>query len=108
MVRRLSPFAAGIIATASSAFAGCYATAERPSVDYAETTAAPVEIETYPSVTYLGQPVYLYGDRWWYRRGGRWTYYRDEPAELRRQRDEVRARGPVRAVPGVEVDEERR
>jgi len=103
MVHRSSHFAAGIMAIAVTALTGCYATAAPPPIDYAETTAAPMDIETYPSVTYLGQPVYFYGDHWWYRNSGRWTYYRNEPAELQRQRDVVRARGRVHATPPVEV-----
>ena len=99
MIHRSPRFAAAVIGIAVSALAGCYATSGPPPVDYVETTGAPVDIETYPSATYLGQPTYLYGDHWWYRNGGRWTYYRNEPAELRQQRDVVRARGPVRVAP---------
>jgi hypothetical protein len=103
---RSSLCAAGVIAVAVSAMAGCYATAEPPAVDYADTTSAPVDIDTYPSVVYGGQPVYFYGDHWWYRDGARWSYYRDEPAELHAQRDVVvrqaRARGRVvRKAPAV-------
>jgi len=81
--------AAGIIAIAASALTACYATVDPPPVGYAETTGAPVDIEAYPSVVYGGQPAYFYGDHWWYRDGGRWTYYHNEPAELHRQRDVV-------------------
>ncbi|MFI5302310.1 MAG: hypothetical protein ACHREM_29815, partial [Polyangiales bacterium] len=81
----------------ASTLTGCYASVEAPTVGYADTTSAPVDIETYPSVVYEGQPVYFYGDRWWYRSGGNWAYYREEPVELHRQRDVVirasRARG---------------
>jgi hypothetical protein len=78
--------AAGILAVAASALTGCYATVDPQPVDYAETTGAPVDIETYPSVMYGGQPAYFYGDHWWHRDGGRWSYYRSEPAELHQQR----------------------
>jgi hypothetical protein len=110
MTHHSSLVAAGVIGIAVSALTGCYATAEPAPVDYAETTAAPVDIETYPSVTYLGQPVYFYGDHWWYRNGGRWTYYRNEPAELHQQREVVRARGRVHTAPPPprEVHEEHR
>jgi hypothetical protein len=109
---RLSRLAAGILAISTGGLAGCYATAEPPAVGYADTTSAPVDIETYPSVVYEGQPVYFYGDHWWHRDGARWSYYRDEPAELHRQRDVVihaprRARPVVRRAPEV-VHEERR
>ena len=51
--------------------------------------AAPVvDIETYPVVTYRGANVY-YVDGRWYQRGPRgWGYYRQEPPELGRQRQE--------------------
>ncbi len=76
-----------LAATAVSlSVAGCYATVEPEPVGYADTTAAPVNIETYPSVVYEGHPAYFYGDHWWYRDGNRWSYYRSEPAELHRQR----------------------
>jgi hypothetical protein len=78
----------------AGAATGCYADEPQP-VGYAETTAAPVDIDTYPSVMYLGQPVYFYGDHWWHRDGGRWSYYKTEPAELHKQRDVV-ARMPRR------------
>jgi hypothetical protein len=82
--------AAGVIATP-----GCYAYAD-PDVGYADVTSAPVEIEESPSVYYEGRPVFLYGDRWWYRDGRGWRYYRREPAELHRQRPFARRvpRGP--------------
>jgi hypothetical protein len=89
-----------VLAALAASLAGCYA--ETP-VGYAETTGAPVDIETYPSVIYEGQPVYYYGDHWWHREGGRWTYYRTEPAELQAQRDMIR-RAPrqVRVAPRAE------
>jgi hypothetical protein len=102
-------FLGGILAVAAVALPGCYATEDPAPVGYVETTAAPVDIETYPSVVYEGQPVYFYGDRWWHRDGRGWTYYRDEPGELRRQRSVVvRApRGRGRVVPHEERREER-
>ncbi len=107
--RRSGIAAAGAVALAVGGLTGCYATVDPQPVGYAETTAAPVDIETYPSVVYDGQPVYFYGDHWWHRDGSRWTYYRDEPAELHRQRDVV-IHAPRRAVrpapPRTEVREE--
>jgi hypothetical protein len=47
-----------------------------------------VDIETYPTVMYGGVNVY-YIDGRWYQRGSRgWGYYRQEPPELGRQRQE--------------------
>jgi hypothetical protein len=96
-------------AIAVGALTGCYATVDPQPVGYAETTSAPVDIETYPSVTYLGQPTYFYGDRWWYRDGARWSYYRSEPEELHRQRGVViHAPRRVRVAPRVEERHEER
>jgi hypothetical protein len=47
-----------------------------------------VDIESYPSVLYGGVTVYYVGGRW-YQRGPRgWAYYRQEPSELGRRREE--------------------
>jgi hypothetical protein len=47
-----------------------------------------VDIEAYPSAMYGGDYVYLVEGRW-YRRGPRgWAYYRQEPPELGREREE--------------------
>jgi hypothetical protein len=87
MVHLARNLAAGVIAASACALAGCYSA---EPVGYAETTAVPVNIQTYPSVTYGGHPNYLYGGRWWYRgNGGRWVYYQREPPELYRQRTVV-------------------
>ena len=34
-------------------------------------------------VYFEGHATYWYGDRWYYRDGGAWRYYREEPAHLR-------------------------
>ena len=82
---------------AALALGGCYAYAEPPTI-YASASEAPVEIDvqTYPRTYYEGRPVYLYRDRWHYRSGNRWQYYRTEPAELRRQRGRVQQAPPAR------------
>lgn len=57
------------------------------SVVYVEE-APVVDIETYPTVVYGGVNVYYVEGRW-YQRGPRgWGYYREEPRELGRQREE--------------------
>jgi hypothetical protein len=77
----------------STAFlsAGCYASAGTTTVAYAEATEAPVEIDvvSYPHTYYEGRAVYFYQDRWYYRDGPRWAYYREEPPTLYRQRGYV-------------------
>jgi hypothetical protein len=103
---------AGAFAILIGASAACYSTVDAEPVDYAETTSAPVDIDTYPSYVYMGEPVYFYGGHWWHRDGAHWAYYRDEPAELHRQRPAaaraLRARGQVRGAARAEVHEERR
>jgi len=47
-----------------------------------------VDIETYPSVLYGGVTVYYVGGRWYHRDPRGWAYYRREPTELGRQREE--------------------
>jgi hypothetical protein len=65
----------------------CYATASgRADVDYVEVETVPAHVEVYPSYYYSGRTVYLVDGRWYYRRGPRWVYYREEPPELHRQR----------------------
>ncbi len=59
-------------------------------VGYVEVTSAPVQIETYPHTVYDGRPVYLYQDRWYYREGGHWRYYRNDPPGLQQQRERMR------------------
>jgi hypothetical protein len=63
-----------------------------------EVTAdtVPVNIETYPYTEYEGRRVYLWGDRWYYRSGNRWSYYRSEPETLRRYRATRQAAPPAR------------
>jgi hypothetical protein len=59
----------------SFAVVGCTSSA------YVEAEA-PVAVETYPSTYYDGHVVYWIGDRWYFRRGGAWVYYRTEPVYL--------------------------
>ncbi len=77
----------------------CVAEAD-PEPVYAEATYVPPDIETYPSVVYEGHPSYYVQGNWYYRNGPQWVYYRNEPAELHRQRAVVQ-RAP-RAAPRVE------
>jgi hypothetical protein len=49
------------------------------------------DVEVYPAYVYGGTNVYFIGDRWYYRDGARWAYYREEPREL----VEYRARANV-------------
>jgi hypothetical protein len=75
----------------------------------AEILAEPVEyppqafVATTAPVYYQGRPAYWYNERWYYRTGGGWGYYRVEPGYLNRRRTvygapahEVRPGGEVR------------
>jgi hypothetical protein len=62
---------------------------------YAEVEVAPPNIEASPSTVYEGRTVYLHNDRWYYRSGARWGYYRREPEFLVRQRTVVRQAPPA-------------
>ena len=42
---------------------------------------------------YEGRPAYFYHNRWFYRDGARWGYYRSEPAALSRFRAQARVSG---------------
>lgn len=54
-------------------------------------------IETYPHTRYADRDVYWADDHWYYRRGPRWYYYRDEPPALRYHRVHVIERPRYRA-----------
>ncbi len=43
-------------------------------------------VATQDPVYYDGQATYFYGNRWYYRNNGGWSYYRSEPAYLRQYR----------------------
>jgi hypothetical protein len=92
----------------SSAFAlafgsmGCTVTAQPAQpVVYADDGVAyddvgpTIDINTYPHEVYEGRPVYYVNNRWYYHDGGRWAYYRHEPAPLYRRRAYVRRAPPA-------------
>ncbi len=57
---------------------------------YGDIAAPPVaDIQVYPSTVYDGRTVYLYNDRWYYREGPRWRYYRQEPQPLMQHRQRL-------------------
>jgi hypothetical protein len=113
IVARNAFFASSVAAAAAGCTGGLYARSpyvERPpvveddsGVVYVEAPPV-VDIETYPAATYGGVYVY-YVDGRWYQRGPRgWGYYRQEPPELGRQRQEhlQRDRDPRWAEPATE------
>src|SRR5882672_8437286 len=65
--------------------------------DEVEIDAAPaVDVYSYPHTEYRGQSVYYVNGRWYRPHGKRWTYYRNEPAELVRHRRYVQQAPPAR------------
>jgi len=91
--------------------AGCYATAGAyGDAEYVEADYVPPRIDVYPSYEYGGRTVYLVNDRWYYRRGPRWVYYREEPPELHRRRAYVQQapRAPGRHAERQHEEERRR
>jgi hypothetical protein len=66
---------------------GCYATAgAEVEPVYVEADYVPPHVEVYPRYYYRGRTVYLIDNRWYFRRGPHWVYYREEPPELHRHR----------------------
>jgi hypothetical protein len=93
-------FSASIAVFASVAgVTGCHVVARPEPVTVTSGTYAPDDIESYPYANYEGRPVYLYNERWYYRDGGRWTYYRTPPPGLVRQRPYVRQAPPAQQGP---------
>ena len=85
-----------MLAAAVVTLGGCTATTyAEPEPAYVELTAAPVNIEPYPSTYYEGRTVYLVNNRWMYRDRGGWAYYRNEPPALYRQRTYVQQAPPA-------------
>jgi hypothetical protein len=77
-----------LLCAAAATTSGCWVRAyparygvyeEYPPADYVVTTE-PVYFE--------GRPAYWYHDRWYYRNGPRWEYYRSEPRNLEIHREE--------------------
>jgi hypothetical protein len=79
--------------------------ADDDSVDYVATGPV-IDVNTYPYEVYGGRNVYYVGDRWYYRDGGRWAYYRHEPRFLYGRRQG--RRGPVRHEEHREEHHDRR
>jgi hypothetical protein len=78
---------------AASALGACTTTVRTQPVAtsaYVEVGPPEVHVRAAPSVIYEGHPVYWYNSHWYYRNGGRWTYYEREPEFLRPHRYVVR------------------
>ncbi len=67
---------------------------------YVDVPAPPVpNIDVYPNTIYNGRPTSLYNDRWYYREGPQWRYYRQEPQPLMQQRQRFHAQPPPSRAP---------
>ncbi len=64
---------------------GCVVRERAEPVEYAEADPG-VDVTVYPHDYYEGRPVYWVHNRWYYRDGGHWRYYREEPRELYQRR----------------------
>jgi hypothetical protein len=83
--------------------AGCTAQIQPASAvvvtdDEVVEDTAPVNVEVYPHTEYRGATVYYVNGRWGRPRGNRWSYYRNEPAELVRHRSYVQQAPPARPL----------
>jgi hypothetical protein len=83
---------------------GCANGAGRPPATvqgYAveETEVDPVAVERAPRVLYGGDWARLVDDRWYYPTAHGWVVFREEPAELRRQRETVATDQPPTSAP---------
>lgn len=77
-----------------STLGGCLATVQAEPA-YVEVGTIPVNIEIYPHTYYEGRTVYFIDNRWHYRDGPRWAYYREEPPTLYRHRSYVQQAPPA-------------
>jgi hypothetical protein len=84
------------------------------TVSFIVETAPPARLEESPSYVYEGHPVYYVNDRYYYRHGNDWVYYREPPQHLRqhrwndsRQRTVVREREREREPRAAERHERR-
>jgi hypothetical protein len=93
----------------AAAVAGCYGEVTTPA-GATQVTAAPVDatatdlppdadIDVAPQVMYEGRPTYFYHDRWYYRDGSNWSYYRQEPGALRAHRSQLQNNHPSASRP---------
>jgi hypothetical protein len=88
LVRRVALVSS--LALSACVMGGCAAeVSAQPDPVYVTADTVPVNVETSPSVVYEGHPTYFVNNRWYYRNGSSWVYYRHEPQELVRQRSYV-------------------
>lgn len=90
--------AVGVMVWGTTVASGCSAEIMAEPAYY----PPPSFVATTSPVYFEGRPAYYYNDRWYFRSGGGWGYYRTEPGYLYRRRAVYGA--PAHVVrPGGEV-----
>lgn len=91
---------AGFLLTAASMAGGCTAEVQPASAfPVADVNVGASEVEAAPYVVYEGRRVHYYRGRWYFRNGNNYSYYRDEPPALYRQRPSVQQAPPAGSLP---------
>ncbi len=78
----LKAAALGVMVWGATAATGCVAELDAEPAYY----PPPAYIASASPVYYEGRPAYFYNDRWYFRSGAGWGYYRSEPRYLYQQR----------------------
>jgi hypothetical protein len=78
----LKAAAVGVMVWGVTAASGCAAEVVAEPAYY----PPPTFVAGTTPVYFEGRPAWYYNDRWYFRSGGGWGYYRSEPAYLRQQR----------------------
>ena len=99
--RWVQAVALGMLVWGTTAATGCAAEIDADPAYY----PPPAFVASAYPVYYEGRPAYWYNNRWYFRSGGGWGYYRNEPHYLYEHRGYVPARGYVRGGGRVVVHE---
>ena len=78
----LKAVALGVMVWGTTVASGCAAEVVAEPAYY----PPPAFIATASPVYYEGRPVFFYNERWYFRTGNGWGYYRSEPAYLYKRR----------------------
>jgi hypothetical protein len=91
---------AAAILLSAAVWGGCTAEVEPAPAAYPteDVDVVPSEVESAPYVMYEGRPVHYYQGRWYFRNRNSWSYYRNEPPALYRQRPYVQQAPPAQQV----------
>ncbi len=72
-----------IVLAVALVVAGCATTGAEP---WAVAASVPSDAVTYPQTRHDGREVFLIDNRWYFRSGSVWFYYRQEPVDLYEER----------------------